>query len=35
MKKLLLDTKGGGYITPCIITIVIAMIFSAVLFYAQ
>lgn len=35
MKKILLDTKGGGYITPCIITIVIAMIFSAVLFYAQ
>ena len=35
MKKILLDTKGGGYITPCIITIVVAMIFSAVLFYAQ
>ena len=35
MKKILLDTKGGGYITPCIITIVIALIFSAVLFYAQ
>ena len=35
MKKLLKDTRGGGYFTPCVITIVIAMILSAVLFYAQ
>ena len=33
--KCLINTKGGGYITACVITIVIAMIFSAVLFYAQ
>lgn len=33
--KCLFNTKGGGYITACVITIVIAMIFSAVLFYAQ
>lgn len=33
--KSLFNTKGGGYITACVITIVIAMIFSAVLFYAQ
>ena len=35
MNKLLKDTRGGGYFTPCVITIVIAMILSAVLFYAQ
>lgn len=35
MKKLLKSTRGGGYFTPCVITIVIAMILSAVLFYAQ
>ena len=35
MKKILLNTKGGGYITACVITIVIAMIFSSVLFYAN
>lgn len=35
MKKLLQDTRGGGYITACVITLVIAMILSAVLFYAQ
>lgn len=35
MKKLLQSTKGAGYITACVITIVIAMILSAVLFYAQ
>ena len=35
MKKLLKDTRGGGYFTPYVITIVIAMILSAVLFYAQ
>ncbi len=35
MKRILKDTKGGGYFTPCVITIVIAMILSAVLFYAQ
>ena len=35
MKKLLLNNKGGGYITACLITIVIAMILSAVFFYAQ
>jgi hypothetical protein len=26
MKKLLKSTRGGGYFTPCVITIVIAMI---------
>ena len=35
MKKLLQDTRGGGYITACVITLVIVMILSAVLFYAQ
>jgi hypothetical protein len=35
MKKLLLNDKGGGYITACVIILVIAMILSAVLFYAQ
>ena len=35
MKKRLLNNKGGGFITACVITIVIAMIFSAVFFYAQ
>ena len=35
MKKILQSTKGGGYITACVITIVIAMIISAVLFFAQ
>ena len=35
MKKHLLNNKGGGFITACVITIVIAMIFSAVFFYAQ
>ncbi len=34
MKKLK-DKHGVGYFTPCIITIVIAMILSAVLFYAE
>lgn len=31
----ILNKQGGGYITPCIITLVIAMILSAVLFYAN
>lgn len=35
MKRILLNTRGGGYVTPCVITIVIAMILSLVLFYAQ
>ena len=35
MKKILQSTKGGGYVTACVITIVIAMILSAVLFFAQ
>ena len=35
MKAILLNNKGGGYVTVCVITIVIAMILSAVLFYAQ
>ena len=35
MKKILQSTRGGGYITACVITIVIAMILSSVLFYAQ
>ena len=33
--KILKGKHGGGYITPCIITLVIAMILSAVLFYAE
>lgn len=33
--KVLKNNFGSGYITPCIITLVIAMIFSAVLFYAN
>ena len=35
MKKILQSKTGGGYISACIYTIVIAMIFSAVLFYAS
>ncbi len=35
MKTILKNDRGGGYFTPCVITIVIAMILSAVLFYAQ
>ena len=34
MKKHLFNNKGGGYITACVITIVIAMILSSVFFYA-
>ena len=32
---ILKDKRGGGYVTPCVITLVIAMILSAVLFYAE
>ena len=35
MKKILQSKIGGGYISACIYTIVIAMIFSAILFYAS
>lgn len=35
MKKILSSIKGGGYISACVYTIVIAMIFSVVLFYAH
>ena len=35
MKAILLNNKGSSYVTVCVITIVIAMILSAVLFYAQ
>ena len=35
MKKILSSIKGGGYISACAYTIVIAMIFSVVLFYAH
>ncbi len=35
MRKILKDRYGGGYITACVITLVIVMILSAVLFYAQ
>ncbi len=35
MKRILKDNQGGGYFMPCVITIVIAMILSAVLFYAN
>lgn len=33
--KHLKNKRGSGYFTPCVITLVIAMIFSVVLFYAQ
>ena len=33
--KILKDKRGGGYITTCVIILVIAMILSAVLFYAE
>lgn len=35
MIKVLKDKRGVGYIFPCVVTIVIAMILSAVLFYAE
>ena len=35
MKSILKNNRGGGYIMPCVITIVIAMMLSAVLFYAE
>jgi len=35
MKKGLNNKDGGGYITACVITLVIAMILSIVLFYAN
>ncbi len=35
MNKKILNKRGSGYITPCIITLVIAMILSVVLFYAN
>lgn len=35
MRAILRNKKGGGYITACVITLVIVMLLSAVLFYAQ
>ena len=35
MRNVLRNTKGGGYIIPCVITVVLALILSAVLFYAR
>ena len=35
MKERLLNNKGAGYITACVITIAIAMILSSVFFYAE
>lgn len=35
MKERLLNDKGAGYITACVITIAIAMILSSVFFYAE
>ncbi len=35
MIKALKDKRGVGYIFPCVVTIVIAMILSVVLFYAE
>ena len=35
MKKHLLNDKGAGYITACVITIAIIMILNMVFFYAQ
>ena len=35
MRTFLYNNRGVGYLMPCVITIVIAMILSAVLFYAQ
>lgn len=33
--KRILNNRGSGYFTPCVITLVIVMILSAVLFYAN
>ncbi len=35
MKKVLNNKDGGGYITACIITLVVAMLLSIILFYAN
>ena len=35
MKERLLNNKGAGYITACVITIASAMILSSVFFYAE
>ena len=35
MKNVFRSTKGVGYIMPCVIAVVIVMILSVVLFYAQ